>query len=137
MPLPRTFQPSGTVDYTLKPICTAQFAPLKKIKLLNFKLSTKAIDALRVKNTLTSPAHYLRANTPTPSEIQLGMNGVPVLDQGRFGTCVTFADTAAVDAALGKGDYISQLCLLQFGNYVTQHAYGLQRLGWLFKSYCT
>ena len=50
--------------------------------------------------------------------VQLGMNAVPVLDQGPHGTCVTFAMTAAIDAALTKGDYISQLCLLQLGTYL-------------------
>ena len=53
-------------------------------------------------------------------KIQLGMNGVPVLDQGIHGSCVTFAVTAALDAAIKKGDYISQLCLLQLGNYIEQ-----------------
>jgi hypothetical protein len=50
-----------------------------------------------------------------PAQIFLGMNGVPVLDQGMHGTCVTFAVTAALDAVLGKGDYISQLCNLELG----------------------
>lgn len=45
--------------------------------------------------------------------VDLGMNNVPVLDQGPFGTCVTFATTAAMDAILGKGDFISQQCALQ------------------------
>ncbi|MCR9192275.1 MAG: C1 family peptidase [Gammaproteobacteria bacterium] len=53
-----------------------------------------------------------------PQQVQLGMNRVPVLDQGHHGTCATFASTAAVDAALHKGNYISQLCLLQLGNYL-------------------
>jgi C1A family cysteine protease len=49
---------------------------------------------------------------------QLGMNKVPVLDQGVHGTCVTFAMTAAIDAVMKKGDYVSQLCLLQLGTYL-------------------
>lgn len=54
-----------------------------------------------------------------PSAISLGMNGVPVLDQGPHDTCVTFAVTAALDAALYKqGDYISQLCNLELGEYL-------------------
>lgn len=56
-----------------------------------------------------------------PKKIQLGMNKVPVLDQGQHGTCVTFAVTAALDAALNKGDYISPLCLLQLGRYFENH----------------
>lgn len=43
----------------------------------------------------------------------LGMNKTPVLNQGSHGTCVTFAATAALDAILGHGDYISQQCTLE------------------------
>ena len=45
--------------------------------------------------------------------VDLGMNNVPVLDQGAYGTCVTFSSTAALDALLGKGDYIDQQCSLE------------------------
>ncbi len=58
----------------------------------------------------------------SPSKIQLGMNNVPVLNQGPDGTCATFAVTAALDAALGKGDYISQLCLLQLGGFLEKNS---------------
>lgn len=44
--------------------------------------------------------------------VDLGMGNVPVLDQGTYGTCVTFATTAALNAALGLGDYIDQQCSL-------------------------
>lgn len=37
---------------------------------------------------------------------------VPVLDQGQYGTCVTFASTATLDALLGGGDLVSQQCSL-------------------------
>lgn len=60
---------------------------------------------------------------PPPSHVDLGMNGVPVLNQGANGSCVTFAVTAALDAELGRGDYISQLCTLQLGNYLEKNAY--------------
>jgi C1A family cysteine protease len=63
-----------------------------------------------------------------PSNITLGMNNVPVLDQGQHGTCVTFAVTGAMDAVLSKGDYISQLCHLQLGTYLENHGYGMS--GW-------
>lgn len=53
-----------------------------------------------------------------PSKVDLGMNGTPVLDQGAHGSCVTFATTGALDAALGRGDYISQLCSLELGSYL-------------------
>ena len=50
--------------------------------------------------------------------VDLGMNDVPVLNQGVHGSYVTFAVTAALDAAMNKGDYISQLCQLQLGKYL-------------------
>ena len=43
---------------------------------------------------------------------------MPVLDQGQHGTCVTFADTGAIDAIHGRTDYISQLCNLELGSYL-------------------
>ena len=62
-----------------------------------------------------------RSNSPLPTQINLGMNGTPVLDQGSHGSCVTFAMTGALDAVLGKGDYISQLCSLELGTYLQQY----------------
>lgn len=49
----------------------------------------------------------------SPGAVDLGMSNVPVLDQGQYGTCVTFATTAAMDAALNAGDFISQQCALE------------------------
>lgn len=63
-----------------------------------------------------------------PSSVHLGMNNVPVFDQGPHATGSTFAVTAAMDAALKKGNYISQLCQLQLGNYLEKNGY--QRSGW-------
>lgn len=45
--------------------------------------------------------------------VDLAMNDVPVLDQGSYGTCVTFASTGALDALVGQGDYIDQQCSLE------------------------
>jgi hypothetical protein len=59
---------------------------------------------------------------------QLGMNDVPVLDQGQHGSCVTFAVTEAIDALLYKKDYVSQLCLLQLGTYLEEQQQGMS--GW-------
>lgn len=65
----------------------------------------------------------LSAMANLPSQANVGMNGVPVLDQGWHGTCVTFAITAALDALIGQGDYISQLCNLELGGYLEQNGY--------------
>ena len=56
-----------------------------------------------------------------PTRVDLGMNSTPVFNQGAHGSCVTFALTAAFDAIIGKGDYISQLCSLELGDYLHRH----------------
>jgi C1A family cysteine protease len=50
----------------------------------------------------------------------LGMQSVPVLDQGSKGTCVTFASTAALDALIAKSDFVSQQCSLELDKYLGQ-----------------
>ncbi|MBA2656201.1 MAG: C1 family peptidase [Tatlockia sp.] len=97
------------------------------IQLLHVKLSDKE------KNYLTSKAQAVlkhqgefsqeKLNSiilDLPEKILLGMTNVPVLNQGKHGTCVTFALTAAIDAILSRGDYISQLCSLQLGSYLAK-----------------
>lgn len=107
----------------------------KEIKLLRIELSEAKKQELksRSKQAIT-PINQLTNNNSEflqgsmPSKRQLGMNKVPVLDQGIHGTCVTFAITGAIDASMGKGDYISQLCNLQLGSYLELHGYGYS--GW-------
>lgn len=98
---------------------------VKSITLMKINLSDRAHQALRTRaqNVLLkekTPAFY---HAKAPRNVQLGMNGVPVLDQGNHGSCVTFANTAAIDAAMNAGDYISQLCQLQLGNHLEKNAY--------------
>jgi C1A family cysteine protease len=104
----------------------------KIIQLLKIELSDEAKKLLtrRTKYVLTdhSKASHSLLNAETPQRVQLAMNHVPVLDQGTHGTCITFAITGALDAVIGKGDYISQLCHLQLGNYLEKHGYALS--GW-------
>jgi hypothetical protein len=106
-----------------------------EIKLLKVELSDKAKQALELKaKTVFKENDLLLSNTSAnlyekyPAKVELGMNDVPVLNQGNHGSCVTFAITAAVDAALNQGDYVSQLCQLQLGNYLATQGYG--RSGW-------
>ena len=101
---------------------TSTVKEIKHISLLKIELSDTARQKIekRAENVLTPS---VTASASTVKQTQLGMNNVPVLDQGGFGSCVTFASTAAVDAVLGKGDYISQLCLLQLGRYLEKLAY--------------
>lgn len=104
----------------------------RTIKLLKVELppSFKNKLAQSAQKALQSNAStaFLSKNSNLPSATQLDMGEVPVLDQGEHGTCVTFAVTAAMDAILGKGDYISQACSLQLGNYLETNGY--EPSGW-------
>jgi C1A family cysteine protease len=105
---------------------------IKVIQLLEVKLSDEAKHLLhkRAKDITEPTAPYppLLSSAELPQKHLLGMNNVPVLDQGQHGTCVTFAVTGALDAIIAKGNYISQLCNLQLGNYLEQHGYS--QSGW-------
>ena len=72
-------------------------------------LATHSTESAKLSATQTSTL---------PAQISLGMNNVPVLDQGRHGTCVTFAVSGALDAIHGKTDYVSQLCNLELGAFL-------------------
>ena len=99
----------------------------KTVSLMDVKLSNNAWHILdkRVESTMLSPDTIEQAST---DGTQLGMNKLPALDQGPHSTCATFAVTAALDAALEKGDYISQLCNLQLGQELEQ--FGYNPSGW-------
>lgn len=79
--------------------------------------------------------------------VDIGMENVPVLDQGQYGTCVTFASTAALDARFKMGDYLDQQCSLALdltlGNNYWHGAYTanevilpLKKYGFIAKGYC-
>lgn len=97
----------------------------KKITLEHVTLSPTAQHNLSL--SMATPTIAPSASE-LPTSISLGMNGVPVLDQGAHGTCVTFATTAALDAVLARGDYVSQLCNLELGAYLAKR-YGTMS-GW-------
>ena len=93
----------------------------KEVTIMRVKLTPtekEAIEHRQIHATLSHPSHL-----KLPTRLDLGMNGVPVLDQGRHGSCVTFAETGAVDAVLGKGDYISQLCNLELGLHLEKYSF--------------
>ena len=113
-------QPSTNIKQTA--------APLKKeVILINLQLSdaTKAAIGRNFANRskLSASISFAAADNALPAKINLGMHDVPVLDQGRHGACVTFAAIAAIDAILGKGDYISALCSLELGSYLEERGY--------------
>ncbi len=63
----------GTVDYEIKSHNLLQIPSLKKIKLLQFKLSKKAVAAVEQKAQLTHVSSNLMGDQG--KEKQLGMNG--------------------------------------------------------------
>ena len=104
-------------------------AKTQEIKLLKIVLSDKARQVLAVNannailhtNQFKTSASVMA--TKLPSSVQLRMNQVPVLNQGRHGSCATFAVTAAIDAVLNKGAFLSELCQLQVGSYLAKNGY--------------
>lgn len=93
-------------------------ADTKKIKLLEVEID----DNLRAKlesrlEKLIQKKDSFQAVSSLSKVVDLGMNNVPVLDQGNYGTCATFSATAILDALFNVGDYISQQCLLEIGVY--------------------
>ncbi|MBA2711488.1 MAG: hypothetical protein H0U57_12970 [Tatlockia sp.] len=101
----------------------------KQIQLLRIEMSGEEKGYLKQQVTLFLKKPNLTEEHPTlPARAELGMNKVPVLDQGIHGTCVTFAVTGALDAIIAKGDYVSQLCNLQLGKYLESRGSGYS--GW-------
>jgi C1A family cysteine protease len=93
----------------------------KRISLERVRLSVESQNYLasQADKAPDSLLHLTRAAVAAlPPSASLGMNNVPVLDQGMHGTCVTFADTGAIDAIRGNTDYVSQLCNLELGSYL-------------------
>lgn len=92
----------------------------KVIRLMNITLSPIASQKLaaNVSHILKHPTQInLFRGSDLPPSVNVGMNGLPVLDQGEWGTCATFSTTAAVDAIypLTNDTQISQLCNLELG----------------------
>lgn len=88
---------------------------LQKIKLSN---QAKKVLVKKIKRLKRPTMRIKKSTTPTfPSIVNLGMNNTPVLDQGAHGSCVTFASSGAIDASLSLGDYVSELCSLNLGQY--------------------
>jgi len=113
----------GDVEVQITPRNQSGVVQQLKFKLPTYELSKNAKSLLR--NQLSQYPENSVNNTyfssEIPRKVTLGMQMTPVLDQGYHGSCVTFAVTAAIDAALGAGDYVSQLCSLELGSYLAIH----------------
>jgi hypothetical protein len=100
-------------------IAAASQASGHYVQLERIDLSPRARINLANSFTVNNPRVLSLATTSAlPTHTTLGMNGVPVLDQGMHGTCATFANAAALDAVLGHSEYISELCNLDLGAYL-------------------
>lgn len=108
----------GVVEVTLESSQQSENSQPLIFELPHYQLSKSALN--RLKEQLVSYQKYGTAYGIQPVDLprhaNVGMNGTPVLNQGRHGSCVTFAITAAINAVLGAGDYISQLCNLELGS---------------------
>lgn len=96
-----------------------------QIQLLKLKISKQGQKKLKqrmMQQQQLKKINFQQHTSNLPSKLELGMANVPVLDQGPYGTCATFAVTAALDALSAKGDYISQLCSLSLSEYLSQHS---------------
>ena len=99
---------------------------IRRIGLMDVKLSPSSWHVLS--NKMQQPFAMASASPNATASVGLSMNNVPVLDQGPYGSCVLFANTAAINAILNKGDHISQLCQLQLGSYLEKTGYNTS--GW-------
>lgn len=105
----------GVVEVAISP--TEGSEPLI-FELPRVKLSSQIAHALKAQlreYQLHGTTYAIQPND-LPRRVDVGMRGTPVLNQGRHGSCVTFAVTGAIDALLGAGDYISQLCNLELNS---------------------
>ena len=91
--------------------------------LMSVNLSAEQKKKLTTFHAPANTATGMTATSNLPARVELGMNNVPVLNQGMHGSCVTFANVAALDALLGRGDYVSPLCALELGSYLEAHGY--------------
>lgn len=128
---PIAFAQNFYVDGTIKRTITLPAAantlsarPIEKeISFINFHLSPSAKQTITLRAERAIHEEAALYSGKYPRNVQLRMNNVPVLDQGIHGTCVTFANTAAIDAVLNKGDYVSQLCPLLLSQYLENVTY--------------
>lgn len=119
---PITALNNGVNDAESKPA-----SRFKTVYLMKANLSDKELRAFSAFNPRLGQTQTTTQGLP--SNANVGMGNVPVLDQGSHGSCVTFATTAALDALLGKEDYVSQLCNLSLGRYLEEERSD-QMSGW-------
>lgn len=113
----------GEVDVHITPKNQSGVAKSLTFKLPKFELSANAKSYLhdQLAQYPKNAIDVTSFSSELPRKVRVGMQLTPVLNQGYHGSCVTFAVTGAIDATLGAGDYISQLCSLELGSYLAIH----------------
>lgn len=112
-------KPFTTPVLITNPTLKARGMATKNVTLMNLHLTEKEKTAL-----LNRPVSQRLLNSmKLPVRTDLGMNNVPVLNQGSHGSCVTFANSAAVNAAVYGKEYVSPLCNLELGSHFEKNAY--------------
>lgn len=121
----------GEVDIKITPKNQNGVVESLQFKLPKYELSRQAKSYLRDQLSQYPKNGYSQASfaSELPRKVTVGMEMTPVLNQGYHGSCVTFAVTAAINATLGAGDYISQLCSLELGSYLAIND-KVQASGW-------
>jgi hypothetical protein len=113
----------GEVEVTITPKNQSGVVQNLKFKLPKYELSPSAQSYLhdQLAQYPNNSVNFASFASELPRKVKVGMQLTPVLNQGAHGSCVTFAVTAAINATLGAGDYISQLCSLELGSYLAIH----------------
>jgi hypothetical protein len=121
----------STIDVTEnRPGLASPVTYTKSVYLMNIKLTPEErVQLLSYDPNKKSTRVTDEISQSLPSKAILNIENTPVLDQGKHGTCVTFATTAAIDAVLNRGDHISQTCNLTLGNYLADKGVDLPS-GW-------
>ncbi|MDQ5884685.1 MAG: Peptidase [Pseudomonadota bacterium] len=127
----------GTIIFFMVKVAWSDDVEVKGV-ILQPTLAHQKVPLMAVQLSPAAKRYYLQRLQKTSiqpplkssglSSVQLGMENVPVLNQGIHGSCVIFAAAAAVDAILKKGDHVSPLCSLQLGRYL--QSFGYLQSGW-------
>ncbi len=111
----------GTVSANVRTADVRGNTGTQSVKLMRLKLSSEELQALNGPRRL-SANQVAKTDDSLPSSADVSAIDT-VLNQGMHGSCVTFAVSGALDALIGKGDYVSQLCSLELGAYLENRAY--------------
>lgn len=101
----------------LRTYSAEEFSGYKTISLMHLAFSEEMLAKAATIPAASGETDFGKTGAIKPfntssGAVDLGMNNVPVLDQGSYGTCVTFSSAGALDTFLGK-DTISQQCSLE------------------------